>query len=77
MGHIAVAVPAVTVKWLGTHDDRFDFIFMAADAVGLDDLLGPIARPDGSRDVPRGEDVDILGTLPSLFKVVDNFVFMG
>jgi len=71
-----VTVPAVAVEGLGTHHDIFDGIFVAANAVGLNDLPGSSACPDGNRYVPCRERVDILGALPSLFQVIDNLIFM-
>ena len=76
MGYIAVTIPAVTVKGLWTHHDSLNGLFMAADAVGLNDSFGFIARPDGNRYISCCERINILDTLPSLFQVIHNLVLM-
>jgi len=45
--------PTMAVKRLGAHHNTFHGVFMAADAVVLNNTFGLFTRADGNRDIPR------------------------
>ena len=54
----------------------FDRLFVAADAIGLDDLLRVFVGADQFGRRSCGEHIDIMGALPSLFKVICDDIFV-
>src|SRR5687768_13308961 len=79
MCYVAMAVPAITVEGLsdGTYHDAFHRMPVTADAIILNDFLARLAGADGHRDISGREGKHILGTLPSLFKIISHKVFVG
>src|SRR5919197_5279866 len=65
-----MTVPTVAVKGLGSHYDRFNGLFVTAQAVGLNNFLAPIACPNRNRNIAGCESVHVLCTLSAFFKVV-------
>src|SRR6266496_1153666 len=72
-----MTVPAIAIKSLGSHYNRFNSLFMTAQAVGLNDFLSAVACPNRHRDLARCECVNILCTLPAFFKIIRYSIFMG
>ena len=76
MGDIAVALPAIAFERLCAHHHRLDRLFMAVDAVPLNDLLRMFVRADHLGRLSRAEHIHIMHALPSLFDVIVHDVIM-
>src|SRR5690349_20570512 len=72
-----MTVPAIAIKSLRFHRDRFNRLLVTAQAVGLNDFLAPIACPNRYRDVAGCECINILSPLPAFFKVVGYCILVG
>lgn len=77
MRHRAVAVPAIAFEGLRAGDDGIHRGGMAADAVGLEDLVGLVGGADGDRVSLEGERKHILHAGVTFINKITDYVLVG
>jgi hypothetical protein len=77
MGYIAMAIPAIAIKRLGSHHNGFNGGLVTSQTVRLDDTFGSLTGSDRHGDVSGCKGIHVFCTLATFFQIIGDYIFVG